>query len=206
MLLDAIRSGNADEVRSLLAADPSLAQTRTAEGASAVMWAIYTRHADLAPLLLGSRQPDFFEACALGDAGRARELAAADPALVNAHSPDGFTGLGFACFFRQPGVARLLLDQGANPSLASSNGLHLAPLHSAVAADSFELVDLLLARGAEPNPKESSGSTPLHNAAGHGIREIIERLLAAGADRAAANNEGKTPSDIAKQYGKEWTW
>jgi ankyrin repeat protein len=206
MLLDAIRNGNADEVRSPLAADPSLAETRTDQGASAVMWAIYTRHADLAPLLLGSRQPDFFEACAMGNAVRAVELADADPALLNAHSPDGFTGLGFACFFRHPEVARLLLDRGADPSLASSNGLKLAPLHSAVAADSFELVDMLLSRGAEPNPKESSGSTALHNAAGHGVAEIIERLLAAGADPTATNNEGKTPADIAKQYGKEWRW
>jgi len=162
--------------------------------------------ADLAPLLLGSRQPDFFEACALGNALRAVELAAADPALVNAPSPDGFTGLGFACFFGHPEVARMLLDQGADPSLASSNALHLAPLHSAVAADSFELVDLLLVRGAEPNPKESSGSTPLHTAAGHGNVPIIERLLAAGADRAAKNKEGKSPADIAQQYNKEWRW
>jgi ankyrin repeat protein len=206
MLLDAIRNGNADEVRSLLAADPSLALTRTAEGASAVMWAIYTRHADLAPLLLASRQPDFFEACAMGNATRARELAAADPALVAAPSPDGFTGLGFACFFNHPQVARLLLELGAGPSLASSNALHLAPLHSAVAADSLELVDLLLGHGADANAREASGATPLHNAAGHGNAAIIERLLAAGADRAAVTNEGKTPADVAKQYGKEWRW
>ena len=86
MLLDAIRNGDADEVRALLAADPALAETRTAEGASLVMWAIYTRHADLAPLLLGGREPDFFEACALGNAARAGELASADPSLRNAHS------------------------------------------------------------------------------------------------------------------------
>ena len=206
MLLDAIRTGNADEVRSLLAADPSLAETRTAEGASAVLWAIYTRHPELAPLLLGSREPDFFEACALGDAARAGELAGADAALVNAHSPDGFTGLGFACFFRHPEVARGLLDHGADPSLPSSNALQLSPLHSAVAADSFELVDLLLSRGAAPSPGDSGGATPLHTAAGHGNPAIIERLLAAGADRSAANKDGKTPADFARQYGKEWRW
>src|SRR5882672_6940571 len=65
MLLDAIRSGDADQVRSLLAADASLYGTKTPEGASAVLWSVYTRHADLAPLLLGEREPDFFEACAL---------------------------------------------------------------------------------------------------------------------------------------------
>src|SRR4029078_8565321 len=63
MILDAIRNGNADEVRSLLAADPSVYSARTGEGASAVLWAVYTRHSDLAPILLGSRKPDFFEAC-----------------------------------------------------------------------------------------------------------------------------------------------
>ena len=206
MLLDAIRNGNADEVRSLLAADPSLYNTRTAEGASAVLWAVYTRHSDLAPLLLGSREPDFFEACALGRTDRTAELIATDATLVNAHAPDGFTGLGLACFFRHIETARLLLDRGADPSLASSNALHLAPLHSAVAADSLELVDLLLSRGAEPNPSEASGATPLHSAAGHGNPAVIERLLAAGADRTALTKDGKTPANIAKQYDKPWAW
>ena len=204
MLLDAIRNGNAEAVRALLAADPSLAATRTPEGASAVLWAVYTRHPDLVPLLLGSREPDFFEACALGRAARAADLLAADPALANLAAPDGFTGLGLACFFRHPEVARILLDRGADPSLASTNALHLSPLHSAVASDSFELVDLLLERGADPNAREASGSTPLHSAAGHGNRAVIERLLAAGADKDARTNDGKTPADVARQYGKPW--
>ena len=204
MLMDAIRNGNAEEVRSLLAADPSLAQSRTAEGATAVLWAVYTRHPELAPLLLGTREPDLFEACALGRTDRIAGLLDADPALVNSHAPDGFTALGLACFFRHVEAAKLLLDRGAVPSQPSSNALHLAPLHSAVASDSFELVNLLLDRGAEPNPKEASGSTPLHSAAGHGNRTIIDRLLQAGADPNAQTNDGKTPADIAKKYGKPW--
>ena len=204
MLLDAIRNGDAEAVRGLLAADPSLAGTRTPEGASAVLWAVYTRHSDLAPLLLGAREPDFFEACALGRTGRVSDLLDGDPALANSPAPDGFTGLGLACFFRHPEVARLLLDRGADASMASNNTLRLAPLHSAVASDSFELVDLLLACGADPNPREASGSTPLHSAAGHGNRAVIDRLLAAGADRDARTNDGKTPADVARQYGKTW--
>lgn len=204
MLMDAIRNGNADQVRSLLAADPSLANSRTAEGASAVLWAVYTRHADLAPLLLGNREPDFFEACALGRVERIAALLASDPGLVNRDAPDGFTALGLACFFNHFEAAQLLLDRGAAPSQPSSNALHLAPLHSAVAADSFELVNLLLERGAEPNPREASGATPLHTAAGHGNRAIIDCLLLAGADPNARTNEGKTPADIAEKYGKPW--
>src|SRR5262245_16247651 len=100
MLFDAIRDGNADEVRALLAADPALHEARTPEGASPVQWAVYTRHAELAPILLGSRAADFFEACVLGQIERVSELLDADSAAVNAHSCDGFTGLGFACYFR----------------------------------------------------------------------------------------------------------
>src|SRR3954454_22137420 len=99
MLFDAIRQGDAEQVRALLATDPALSESRTPEGATPVLWAVYTRHADLAPLLLAGRAPDFFEACALGDSTRAAELLKADPGLANRHSGDGFTGLGFAAFF-----------------------------------------------------------------------------------------------------------
>src|SRR5437764_13886147 len=153
MIFDAIRQGDAEQVRTLLAANPSLANSRTPEGASPVLWAVYTRHAELAPVLLGGREPDFFEACALGYT----------PSLVsvNAFAADGFTGLGLACFFGHLETARLLLGHGADPNLASRNALGVFPLHSAVAAGVPELVRLLLEHGANPDPEEPSGFTPL---------------------------------------------
>ena len=66
-IFDAIRQGDAEQVRELLAADPALGEARNAQGATPLLWAVYTRHAELAPLLLSGRQADFFEACALGD-------------------------------------------------------------------------------------------------------------------------------------------
>ena len=201
MLFDAIRQGDADQVRALLAADPALADARTPEGATPVLWAVYTRHSDLASILLATRPADFFEACALGDAARVTELIALDPSLPNRHSADGFTGLGFACFFAHADLARLLLDSGADPNLAARNALAVAPLHSAVATDLVPLIELLLARGAKPDPEEGSGMTPLHTAAGHGNRRIIALLLAAGAHRGHKARDGRTPADIARQYG-----
>src|SRR3954452_22613222 len=127
MLFDAIRQGDADQVRALLASDPGLADSRTPEGATAVLWAVYTRHADLAPLLLAGRSPDFFEACALGDAARVSELVSADRELANQYSGDGFTGLGFAAFFGHEEVARALLNAGANAQLAARNALGVSP-------------------------------------------------------------------------------
>jgi uncharacterized protein len=199
MLFDAIRQGDAEQVRALLAADPALADSRTPEGATPVLWSIYTGHPELAPLLLEGRQADFFEACALGDARRAAELAAGDATAVNRHSGDGFTGLGYACFFGHLGLARLLLDAGADVNLAARNGLAVSPLHSAVARDDASLVELLLARGADANAQEGSGMRPLHTAAGHGNRAILALLRGAGA-KAMAAKDGRTPADIARQY------
>src|SRR5205807_8174485 len=92
-------------------------------------------------------------------------------------------------------------ESGADPNCPSRNGLRVAPLHSAVAAGSLPLLELLLAHGAAPDPEEASGATPLHSAAGHGSREMIAKLLAAGAGRERTTHDGKTPADFARQYG-----
>jgi len=203
MIFDAIRQGDAGQVRALLAADPALAASLTPDGASTVLWAVYTRHPELAPLLLCSRPPDFFEACALGDAARVSELLSANRELVEQYSGDGFTGLGFAAFFGHTEVARLLLDAGADPSRPSRNALRVTPLHSASSASHLALVDLLLRHGADANATESNGMTPLHTAAGNGNREIIASLRNAGGDQTRKSNDGRTPADIARHYNHQ---
>jgi ankyrin repeat protein len=200
---DAIRQGDAAEVQDLVTANPELAESRNQDGATPALWAVYTRHADLATVALAGRAPDFFEACALGQLDRVATLLAQDAQLVNAYSGDGFTGLGFAAFFGHVELARLLLQSGADANCPSRNPLRVAPLHSAVAAASLPLLELLLAHGAEASPAEGSGATPLHSAAGHGSKEMVARLLAAGADPHRKTTDGKTPADIARQYGHE---
>src|SRR5437868_4568044 len=129
MLFAAIRQGNEQEVRDLLAADPGLFDSRTPEGATPALWALYTGHGELAPLVLGSREPDLYEACALGLTSRVAELVGTDPHLINTRSGDGFPALGLACFFRRPETVALLLGLGADPDFAASNALGVAPLH-----------------------------------------------------------------------------
>ena len=56
---------------------------------------------------------------------------------VDLRSPDGFTPLGLSVFFRQPDVARLLVEAGADVDAKASNTLQVAPIHAAVARSDF---------------------------------------------------------------------
>jgi len=200
-LFDAIRKGDSAQVRALLAEEPRLSSARNQDGATAALWAAYTRHPELAPLVLGAREPDFHEACALGRAGRVRELLAQNPQLARADSEDGFSGLALAIFFGHVEIARLLIEAGADVNRPSDNAIRVAPLHSAVESGSLVLVELLLANGAAPDPVEFLEATPLHSAAARGNREMVEKLLAAGADRARKTKDGKTAAGLARQHG-----
>jgi ankyrin repeat protein len=200
-LFDAIRNGDSARVRELVAADPKLAVSRNRDGASPALWAAYTRHPELAEIVLLGREPDFYEACALGRRDRAARLLEADPKLAASYSPDGFTPLGLAVFFGHLEIARLLVDSGADVNRPSRNAIRVAPLHSAIASGNVALLDLLLSRGAVPDPVEFLEATPLHSAAVHGSREMVQKLLAAGADRTRRTKDGKTAADLARQHG-----
>jgi ankyrin repeat protein len=199
-LFDAIRKGDATQVKALMAADPGLAEARNKDGATPALWAAYTRHAELAPIVLGARDPDFFEACALGRRERAVVLLAHDYGLARAYSADGFTGLGLAAFFGHLEIARALVEAGADVNSPSRNSFRVAPLHSAVDSGSVPLLDLLLSHGARPDSVEFLEATPLHSAAARGNREMVRKLLAAGADPKVKTKGGQTAADLARQY------
>ncbi|MFO1503060.1 MAG: ankyrin repeat domain-containing protein [Steroidobacteraceae bacterium] len=65
-------------------------------------------------------------------------------------------------------------------------------LHWAVYNDDAELVDRLVAAGADVNARNDYGATPLAQAAVVGNVRIIKRLLGAGADVESANADGQT--------------
>jgi ankyrin repeat protein len=202
-LFEAIQKGNADQVSRLLDGDPALLGARRS-GVSPLLTAVYYRQPAIVRILLERGTTlDVFEASAVGDVGRLRELLAEDPARVNAFAADGFTPLGLASFFGHPEAARLLLAQGADPSLASHNAQRVAPLHSAVAGGNIEIVRELLERGADVHARQDLGFTALHGAAVEGGEETIRLLLDHGADPDAKNAAGKTPADLAREHGRE---
>ena len=198
---DAVRKGDAGEVARFLDGNPELVRARES-GASALLTAVYYRQAAVAKILADRGAPlDVFEASAVGDTVRLKEILAAEPGRANDLAPDGFTALGLASFFAHPKAARLLLASGADPNLAARNGTRVAPLHSAAAGGSVEIVRELLDRGADTRARQEGGFTPLHTAAGEGREEMVRLLLAHGADRVARSDAGKTPADMARERG-----
>jgi len=199
-LFDAIRSGDAAAVRSLIDADPALLSARQ-NNVSPVMWAIYNGKSEVARLLASRTALTFHEACAVGDIERVRTMLDENPSLLNANAPDGFPPVGLAIFFRQPAVARLLIERGADVSAAADNPMRVAPVHAAAAACDRETMRLLLDRGADPNAKQQMDYTPLHGAASRGDVEMAKVLIARGADRNARGSDGKTVAQVAIEHG-----
>lgn len=76
------------------------------------------------------------------------------------------------------------------------------PLHVAAKGKNKEIVELLLAKGAQVNAKGAGRNTPLHEAVFYGAKEIVELLIAKGADINARTVDGLTPLHFAARGRK----
>lgn len=201
-MMTAVAAGDVELVRSLLAADPSLASARGDDGVSAVLLARYRFDRPMMDALLAADpELDVFEAAALGRIDRLRTRIADDVGAVVAYSPDGFTALHLAAFFGKPEVARILIDAGARVDAFTTNAFANQPLHAAAAGRHIEVCRVLLAAGADVDARQHGGYTPLHEAAQHGDAEMVELFLSAGADPAVRVTDGGTPADLAEAAG-----
>ena len=200
-LTEAIKAGDTAKIDALLDADPSLA-TRTENDVTPILLAVYHGKRDLARHLASrAGRLTFGEAVALGETGTVREMLAADPALLDSRSPDGFPAAGLAIFFGHGELARWLIEQGADVSAVADNPMKVAPVHAAAAACDHDTMRLLLARGADPNARQQVDYTPLHTAAARGDTEMAKLLLAHGADAAARGTDGQSAADVARGHG-----
>jgi uncharacterized protein len=152
---------------------------------SDVLEAIYRGDREEAERLAADKELDIFEASALGQAERLRELLDEDPSLANAWADDGFQPLGLASFFGHADATRLLVERGAEVNSASRNPMTVMPLHSAAAAQDpavrYEIAKLLLEAGADPNARQQDNYTPLMAADQHGDQRLHELLVEHGA-------------------------
>ena len=199
--IDKLRSGELADARTILKADPGLAEFREENGVSAVIIARALGHADFAREIADAHPGiDLWEAAALGDQHRTLELLDAGTA-VDAPNADGTTPLGLATMYGHLEEARLLLDRGADPNVIGGGEREMMPLHIALAGGYKEVAALLLARGAEPDEPNGDDWTPLHYVAESGDLQTAQALVKAGARSGYARDDGKTALEVAEDSG-----
>ncbi len=201
-LLAAIKAGEQGRVKEILQTDPALADGRAPSGETPLLIATYYGAKEIIQMLLdhGAR-PDPFEAAALGNVRRLRELLDEQPDSLQAHSHDGWTPLHLAAHFGQAEAIDWLLRRGAQVGARSANPLANTPLHAAAAGRRRRAVERLLEAGSDPNASDSGGYTGLHLAAQIGDVDMARAMLDAGAQVEVKSGEGKTPLALAAQEG-----
>jgi ankyrin repeat protein len=92
-----------------------------------------------------------------------------------------------------------MLAQTPVDTVVSSGGRTL--LMAAVEESNLPAVELLIARGASLEHRDSGGATALTLAAEMGFQEAVEALLGARANPNVQDVSGMTPLDIAEEHG-----
>lgn len=201
-LFEAIKAGDVDQVRRLVAAEPGLLAARDANGASAILVAAYNMKPDVANALIALGAPlDIFEAAVLGHVARIEEILKTSPSRASEYAPDGFTPVALAAFFGQLAAVKTLIAAGADVNAAAKNSLKVTALHAAVAGRNAEIVTAVLAAGADANAPQQAGFRPIHEAGNNANRALAELLLAHGADPTLAADNGKNAIDLARDKG-----
>jgi len=155
---------------------------------SDVLQAIYRGDREEAERLAAEKELDVFEASALGRTDRVRQLLDRDPSLVNAYGGDGFHPVGLASFFGHADTARVLYERGADANqVARNEHIQTAAIHAAAAAEGkdeatrYELVELALDHGADPNLEQGGGFRAIDAARQNGDSTVEQLLLERGA-------------------------
>jgi uncharacterized protein len=197
-LLEAIKSGDVTAAKTIVATDPT-ALTSGEDQGSAVLTALYNGQLEIAEFLASRVDLDVFEAAAIGDAPRLKQILAADSSITR-QSSDGWTPLHLAAFFGRTDAARVLIEAGADLKTLSANSTGNTPLHAALAGrGDEELVLRMLMAGADASAGAADGYTPLHVAASRGNQRMCDLLIRYRAQPSAKMKDGRTPADIASE-------
>ncbi len=151
---EACALGELDRVRTMLAENPSLLNSKSPDGYPAVGLAIFFRHPDVAKLLI-ERGADV------------------NPAADN---PQRVSPVHAAATVSDRQSMKLLLERGADPNARQQ--MDYTPLHSAASHGDVEMAELLLAHGADPDARTSDGMSITAVAIKYGHPEFEQWMAA----------------------------
>jgi ankyrin repeat protein len=212
-IFNAARGGDLAKLKSLLAGDPTLAQSHVSCEMTPLLGAAAGGHADAAAALLDAKaavnaknwmnQTPLHDA-AIGGFKDVADLLIAHGADVNARDTNGHTPL-YEEMNQVPwhkDMAALLLAHGADPNMGDNQGK--TPLHEAAEWIRTDKAEFLLGYQVDVNAKEKNGDTPLYVAISDGARDdIAQVLLAHGADPTIKGHDGLTPRELALKKGDQ---
>ena len=175
-LVDAVRTGNAAQVRALIDKRVDVNATQQ-DGTTPLHWAVDRDRPDIVQMLIRAG------------------------ANVKAANRYGATPLWLASVNGNPKTIAMLLEGGADAGSANADGE--TALMVAARTGQTDAVNLLLARGADSNAKEGwRGQTALMWAAAEGHAAVIDLLVARGADLKMRSNAGFTALLFAAREGR----
>jgi ankyrin repeat protein len=146
------------------------------------------------------------EAYKRGDLKAVKDLLGNPPDFPNCRGPQavGSIVLEYAIYHSPLPFVRALLELGANPNYGESYGFpSLLAALSTNREDRYEMVELLLAFGADLQQRGVNDYTPLHYAAAKNDLRMVSLLLSHGADPTAKTriDDFTTPQEEAERRG-----
>lgn len=212
-IIEAVRDGDVDTVREVLAREPKYVQWQDPLGVTFLHRAARDGHTDIAIVLLDAGADPLATAYDIDTSAlhlaAGRERLAIIRLLVQQHDVDvnltsgaGFTPLHTAAAKGQAAAAALLIELGADINAATPDGV--TPLHAAAVSGETRALAVLFDRGADLDARttDQTAFTPLHTAVFAGRVDVIDLLLQQGADPLIRDAKGRNAVTLARDIGR----
>jgi len=131
-------------------------------GESPVMLALSTGHPRLARRIVAAGyRPDLWEAAAMNMVSELHRIIVSTSDRIDLCNAEGWAAMHLAVYAHAYDAMVVLCEFAADPNIVACNSALETPLHAAVRVDDSQLVETLLAAGADPRFTDAAGRSPI---------------------------------------------